>query len=48
MPDVNKQEFLILITLTLFTIVLGIYPFPNLNSLYYSVSSLIYNSNYNI
>ena len=48
MPDVNKREFLMLITLVLFTVVLGIYPSPILDGLHYSVSSLIYSSNYNI
>jgi len=40
--DVNKREFLILLILILFTIVLGIYPAPILDGLHYSVSSLIY------
>jgi NADH-ubiquinone oxidoreductase chain 4 len=42
--DVNKREFFILLTLVLFTVVLGIYPAPVLDGLHYSVSSLIYNS----
>jgi NADH-ubiquinone oxidoreductase chain 4 len=41
-PDVNKREFFILLTLVLFTVVLGIYPAPILDGLHYSVSSLIY------
>ena len=41
-PDVNKREFYILLTLVLFTVVLGIYPGPVLDGLHYSVSSLIY------
>lgn len=45
--DLNKREFLILLTLVIFTVVLGIYPAPILDGLNYSVSSLIYNtSNY--
>jgi NADH-ubiquinone oxidoreductase chain 4 len=40
--DVNKREFIILLILILFTIVLGIYPAPILDGLHYSVSSLIY------
>jgi NADH-ubiquinone oxidoreductase chain 4 len=40
--DVNKREFLILLTLVLFTVVLGIYPAPVLDGLHYSVSSLIF------
>ena len=43
-PDLNKREFFILLTLVVFTIVLGIYPAPILDGLHYSVSSLIYNS----
>nr|QQY98352.1 NADH dehydrogenase subunit 4 [Blumeria graminis f. sp. tritici] len=44
--DLNIREFYILLTLVLFTIVLGIYPAPILDGLHYSVSSLIYNSWY--
>ena len=44
-PDVNKREFFILLTLVVFTVVLGIYPAPILDGLHYSVSSLIYSSN---
>jgi len=40
--DVNKREFTILLTLVVFTVVLGIYPAPILDGLNYSVSSLIY------
>lgn len=43
-PDVNKREFIILVTLVVFTVVLGIYPAPILDGLHYSVSSLIYSS----
>ena len=42
--DVNKREFFMLLTLVVFTVVLGIYPAPVLDGLHYSVSSLIYNS----
>jgi NADH-ubiquinone oxidoreductase chain 4 len=42
--DVNKREFLILLTLVVFTVVFGIYPAPILDGLHYSVSSLIYSS----
>jgi NADH-ubiquinone oxidoreductase chain 4 len=45
--DINKREFFILLTLVLFTVILGIYPAPVLDGLHYSVSSLIY-SNLNI
>ena len=41
-PDVNKREFYILLSLVLLTIILGIYPAPILDGLHYSVSSLIY------
>ena len=40
--DLNKREFFILLTLVLFTIVLGVYPAPILDGLHYTVSSLIY------
>jgi NADH-ubiquinone oxidoreductase chain 4 len=43
-PDVNKREFYILLTLVVFTVVLGIYPAPILDGLHYSVTSLIYHS----
>jgi NADH-ubiquinone oxidoreductase chain 4 len=42
--DVNKREFCILLTLVLFTVVLGIYPAPILDGIHYSVSSLIYSN----
>ncbi|KAF7848119.1 hypothetical protein BT93_L2279 [Corymbia citriodora subsp. variegata] len=43
-PDLNKREFLILLTLVVFTVVLGIYPAPVLDGLHYSVSGLLYYS----
>ncbi len=43
-PDLNKREFVMLITLVLLTVSLGIYPIPILDGLHYSVSSLIYYS----
>ena len=43
-PDLNKREFLILLTLVVFTVVLGVYPAPILDGLHYSVSLLIYHS----
>ena len=42
--DINKREFFILLTLVVFTVVLGIYPATVLDGLHYSVSSLIYSS----
>lgn len=43
-PDLNKREFMILITLVVFTVILGVYPAPILDGLHYSVSSLVYSS----
>ena len=43
-PDLNKREFYILLTLVIFTVVLGIYPASVLDGLHYSVSCLIYHS----
>lgn len=40
--DVNKREFILLIILVLFTIILGIYPSLILNLLDYSMTSMIY------
>lgn len=42
--DINKREFCVIITLCVFTVVLGIYPSPILDGLNYSVSGLIYAS----
>lgn len=44
-PDVNKREFYILLTLVVSTVALGIYPAPVLDGLHYNVSSLIYYTN---
>ena len=41
-PDLNKREFYVLLSLVLFTVVLGIYPAPVLDGLHYSVTTLIY------
>ena len=41
-PDLSKREFNILVSLAVFTIVLGVYPLPILDGLHYSVSCLIY------
>merc|ERR1711977_804344 len=43
-PDLNKREFIILLVLVIFTIILGIYPSVILDGLHYSVSTLIYSS----
>lgn len=44
-PDLNKREFYMLITLVAFTIILGIYPSTILDGIHYSTSTLIF---YNI
>jgi NADH-ubiquinone oxidoreductase chain 4 len=41
-PDLNKREFYILLTLIVFTVVLGIYPAPILDGLHFTVSYLIF------
>jgi len=43
-PDLNKREFFILISLVVATVVFGIYPNTILDGLHYNVSSLIYES----
>lgn len=43
-PDLNKREFYMLLTLVVFTVILGIYPAPITDGIHYSVSTLIYNS----
>jgi NADH-ubiquinone oxidoreductase chain 4 len=42
LPDLNKREFYILLTLVVFTVLLGIYPSFILDGLHYSVSCLTY------
>lgn len=42
MSDVNKREFILLLILVIFTVVLGIYPSLILNSLDYFMNSMIY------
>jgi NADH-ubiquinone oxidoreductase chain 4 len=41
-PDVNKREFIVLLTLVVPTVLFGIYTAPILDAIHYSVSSLIY------
>nr|YP_009525303.1 NADH dehydrogenase subunit 4 [Usnea mutabilis]AXS66994.1 NADH dehydrogenase subunit 4 [Usnea mutabilis] len=41
-PDLNKREFYILVSLVVITVGLGLYPAGVLDGLHYSVSSLIY------
>src|SRR6195952_3733727 len=43
-PDLNKREFIILLILVLFTVVLGVYPSPILDGLHYSISTLVYST----
>ena len=43
-PDINKREMSTLLTLTVFTILFGVYPIPILDGLHYSVTSLIYST----
>jgi NADH-ubiquinone oxidoreductase chain 4 len=43
-PDLNKREFYMLLTLVVLTITFGVYPTPILDGLHYSVSTLIYSS----
>lgn len=43
-PDLNKREFYILLTLASMTVIFGVYPAPILDGLHYSVSTLIYSS----
>jgi NADH-ubiquinone oxidoreductase chain 4 len=40
--DLSKREFYLLLTLVIFTVILGIYPSLILNGLHYSVTTLIY------
>ena len=42
--DLTKREFLLLISLIIFTIVLGIYPSPILDGLNYCITGVLYNS----
>jgi NADH-ubiquinone oxidoreductase chain 4 len=44
--DLSKREFIILLILVLFTVILGIYPSPIIDGLNYNISNLIYNSIY--
>jgi len=46
-PDVNKREFIVLLTLVVPTVMLGIYPGLILDAIHYSVSTLIYTFDFN-
>ena len=43
-PDVNKREFYMLLTLVIFTVIFGIYSAPILDGIHYSTTTLIYSS----
>jgi NADH-ubiquinone oxidoreductase chain 4 len=43
-PDLNRREFYMLITLVSFTVILGVYPAPILDGIHYSASTLIYSN----
>ena len=43
-PDLNKREFYMLLTLAVLTVLFGLSPSPILNGLHYSVSCLIYSN----
>jgi NADH-ubiquinone oxidoreductase chain 4 len=47
-PDLNKREFFMLITLCIFTVSLGIYPSIILDGLNYYCYNLLYNINYTV
>jgi NADH-ubiquinone oxidoreductase chain 4 len=46
--DLNKREFMILLTLVVPTVIFGIYTAPILDGLNYSVSTLIYSFDFNV
>ena len=46
LSDITKREYLILLILTIFTVILGIYPSIILDSLNYAVTQLIYSTIY--
>lgn len=47
-PDLNKREFMVLLTLVVPTVFFGIYPAPILDAIHYSVSTLIYCSDFSV
>ena len=48
LPDLNKREFYMLLTLAIFTVLLGIYPAPITDIINYSVTTLIYDTGLNM
>lgn len=47
-PDLNKREFYMLLTLVVFTVIFGIYPAPILDGINYSATTLIYCSDWSV
>jgi NADH-ubiquinone oxidoreductase chain 4 len=47
-PDLNKREFMVLLTLVVPTVIFGIYPAVILDAIHYSVSTLIYSIDLNV
>lgn len=47
-PDLNKREYMILLTLVVPTVLFGIYPAVILDAIHYSVTTLIYSFDVNI
>ena len=43
-PDLNKREFYMLLTLVILTVIFGIYPAPILDGIHYSTTTLLYSS----
>lgn len=43
-PDLNKREFYMLLTLVAFTVIFGIYPSPILDGLHYTITTLLYST----
>jgi len=41
--DLTKREFILLLTLTIFTVILGVYPAPLIDGLNYTLSGVLYN-----
>ena len=46
LPDLNKREFYMLFTLVVFTVTLGVYNAPIMDGINYSVTTLIYNTDW--
>jgi NADH-ubiquinone oxidoreductase chain 4 len=47
-PDLNKREFVVLLTLVVPTVIFGIYPGPILDAIHYSATTLIYSSDFSV